>query len=111
MSRLRRHLSYASGIPAPSRPRHMRPARWLHRRHWGRRVSKGHGRTSIFKPHGSYYRHSGRIKLKAHKLGHCPHSRRLAYKKLSVKIPKKPGGPYGHWRSWSGSKTICKPPY
>jgi hypothetical protein len=83
----------------------------IHWRHWGHRVARGHGRNAIFKPHGGYYRHPARIKLKAHKLGHCPHSRHLAYKKLSVKIPKKPGGPYGHWRSWSGSKSICRPPY
>jgi hypothetical protein len=83
----------------------------IHWRHWGHRVARGQGRNSIFKPHGGYYRHPARILLKAHKLGHCPHSGVFAYKRLSVKIPKKPGGPYGHWRNWGGSKSICRPAY
>jgi hypothetical protein len=84
----------------------------IHWRHWGHRVARGHGRNSIFKPHGGYYRKSVRIKLKAHSLGHCPHSHRRAYKHLSVRIPKKPGGPLGPWRNWAGGhRTICEPPY
>ena len=83
----------------------------IHWRHWGHRVARGRGRNHIFKPGGGYYRHSVRIKLKAHKIGRCPHSRRRAYKKLSVRVPKKPGGPLGPWFRWSGSKTICKLSY
>jgi hypothetical protein len=81
----------------------------VHWKSWGGRVARGHGRNSIFKPQGGYYRHPVRIKLKAHALGHCPGSSRRAYRKLSVRVPRKPGGRLRPWLSWSGSATICGP--
>ncbi len=79
--------------------------------HWGSKESLATGRTYIFKPHGGYYNRSVRARLKASARGHCGNSHRRAYRKLYVRVPKKPGGKLGPWRSWSGSKTICKSPY
>ena len=82
----------------------VRHIRW-HR--WGSRKSLATGRTYIFKPHGGYYRHSVRARLKATGRGHCSGSHRRAYRKLYVRVPKKPGGKLGPWRNWSFTKTIC----
>ena len=70
-------------------------------------MARGHGRNSTFKPGGGYYRHTVRAELKARKIGKCRYSRHLAYKKLIVRIQKKPGGPFTQWFSWSGRKSIC----
>jgi hypothetical protein len=76
---------------------------------WGNPSAIGYGLNPIFKPHGGYYREPARIELRATGLGKC--GKRAAYTKLEVRIPKKPGGKLGKWFSWSGAKTICKPPY
>lgn len=76
---------------------------------WGNPTAIGHGLNPIFKPRGGYYRKPARIELRATKLGRC--GSRRAYTKLEVRVPKKPGGKLGKWFSWSGAKTICKPPF
>lgn len=75
---------------------------------WGNPSAIGHGLNPIFKPHGGYYRKPARIELRATDLGKC--GKRVAYTKLEVRIPKKPGGKLGKWFSWSGAKTICQAP-
>ena len=82
--------------------------RKIHWHHWGSKKALATGRNHIFKPHGGYYPHPVRIRLTASGLGHCPGSRHRAYRKLHVRVPKKPGGQLGPWRKWAGSKTICK---
>jgi len=79
----------------------------VHWSSWGGAVARGHGRNSIFKPHGGYYRHQVTIQLKAERIGSC--EGRSAYLKLFIRAPRKPGGPLGPWRSWSGPRTICEP--
>ena len=74
----------------------------------GGSVAIGFGRTSIFKPHGGYYRRQVRLELKAHSLGRCGSQR--AYTQLSVRGPKRPGGPLGPWGSWTDAATICSAP-
>ncbi|MBS1892177.1 MAG: hypothetical protein JST59_12850 [Actinobacteria bacterium] len=76
---------------------------------WGNPSAIGYGLNPIFKPHGGYYRKPARIELRATALGKC--GKQAAYTKLEVRVPKKPGGKLGKWFSWSGAKTICKPPY
>jgi hypothetical protein len=76
---------------------------------WGNPSAIGYGLNPIFKPHGGYYRKPARAELRATDLGKC--GNQAAYTKLEVRIPKKPGGKLGKWFSWSGAKTICKPPY
>jgi hypothetical protein len=76
---------------------------------WGNPTAIGHGLNPIFKPHGGYYRKPARIELRATALGKC--GSRRAYMKLEARVPKHPGGKLGKWFSWSGAKTICKPPY
>jgi hypothetical protein len=76
---------------------------------WGNPSAIGYGLNPIFKPHGGYYRKPARIELRATGLGKC--GSRTAYTRLEVRIPKHPGGKLGKWFSWSGAKTICKPPY
>lgn len=85
----------------------------VHWRHWGKKRALGHGRTYIYKPQGGYYKGSVRAKLRAHSLGHCGGHHVRAYRHLSARIPKHPGGPLGPWRSWGtlGGQTICKSPY
>jgi len=75
---------------------------------WGNPSAIGHGLNPIFKPHGGYYRKPARIELRATGLGKC--GKRVAYTRLEVRIPKVPGGKLGKWFSWSGAKTLCKPP-
>lgn len=65
--------------------------------------------SAIFKLSGGYYRKPARIELRATGLGKC--GRQAAYTKLEARLPKHPGGKLGKWFSWSGAKTICKPPY
>ncbi len=36
---------------------------------------------------------------------------KIHWTKLEARLPKHPGGKLGKWFSWSGAKTICKPPY
>lgn len=76
---------------------------------WGNPSAIGYGLNPIFKAHGGYYRKPARIELRATALGKC--GNRVAYTKLEVRIPKKPGGKLGKWMSWSGAYTICKPPF
>jgi hypothetical protein len=76
---------------------------------WGNPSAIGYGLNPIFKPEGGYYRKPARIELRATGLGKCGSTR--AYTRLEVRIPKHPGGKLGKWFSWSGAKTICKPPY
>lgn len=72
---------------------------------WGGATARGVGRNPIFKPHGGYYRKAVAIRLKASGLGRC--AGQPAYTRLSVREPKRPGGPLGPWRSWSGAASIC----
>ncbi len=81
----------------------------IHWKRWGGAVTIGHGRNPIFKPHGGYYAHQVRIKLRASAIGVC--GGRRAYTQLFVREPSHPGGPLGPWRSWSGASNICTAPY
>ncbi len=76
-------------------------------KHWGARVAKGVGRGYQYRPGGGYYRRTVGVKLRARRLGHCPGHPKLAYTKLSAKFQQRPGGSYGNWFPWSGSKDIC----
>lgn len=75
---------------------------------WGGATARGVGRNPIFKPHGGYYRKPVAIGLKASGLGRC--AGKPAYTRLAVREPKRPGGPLGPWRSWSGAASICVAP-
>ncbi|MGE5408249.1 MAG: hypothetical protein ACM3NV_06510 [Syntrophothermus sp.] len=79
----------------------------VHWSSWGGAVARGHGRHPIFKPGGGYYRHAVVARLKATDIGRC--EGRRAYLKLLIREPRRPGGPLGPWRSWSGARTICEP--
>ena len=75
---------------------------------WGGRTAKGRGLTSIFRPNGGYYKKLVRIQLRADDKGRCTAHGPMAYRRLSVREPSRPGGPLGAWQSWSGSKTLCR---
>lgn len=79
----------------------------VHWSSWGGAEARGHGLNSIFRPHGGYYRHQVTIFLRAREIGPCEGNR--AYLRLLVREPRRPGGPLGPWRSWSGRGTICEP--
>lgn len=75
---------------------------------WGDSVAHGTGKNAIFRPQGGYYGKLVTIQLAAYDLGHCSPHGPLAYRKLIVREPSRPGGPIGHWFLWGGSKTICR---
>lgn len=79
----------------------------VHWSSWGGAVAHGRGRNPIFKPHGGYYRRPAVALLKAIDTGRC--EGRDAYLRLLIREPRRPGGPLGPWRSWSGPQTICEP--
>jgi hypothetical protein len=76
-------------------------------KHWGNRAATGTGRGFIFMPKGGYYPGSVEVDLRAFDLGHCTSSGPLAYERLDVRYPSRPGGKLGKWTPWSGS--LCVP--
>lgn len=74
---------------------------------WGGGVATGHGLNAIFAPHGGYYPGLVTIQLRAYDIGRCVARGPLAYRKLSVREPSRPGGPPGKWFAWAGAATIC----
>jgi hypothetical protein len=80
----------------------------VHWSSWGDAQANGSGKNPIFKPQGGYYRRPVSIELRASGLGRC--AGRAAYTRLSVREPRRPGGPLGPWRSWSGATSICVAP-
>jgi len=79
----------------------------VHWSSWGGAVAHGRGRNPIFKPRGGYYPRPVVALLKAKDIGRC--EGRDAYLRLLIREPRRPGGPLGPWRSWSGAQTICEP--
>jgi len=75
---------------------------------WGGPSASGQGKNAIFKPHGGYYSQLVPIELRATDRGRCSKAGSLAYRKLYAREPSRPGGPFGKWFLWSGSKTICR---
>jgi hypothetical protein len=74
--------------------------------HWGDATSTAHGKTYVPKKSGGFFRHAGRIELRASDLGQCTANSRVAYRHLHAREAA-PGKSYGHWFRWSGAKTIC----
>ncbi len=83
----------------------------IHWSSWGGPAATGWGKNAIFKPQGGYYRQMVPIQLRATRLGRCSKSGSRAYRKLYAREPSRPGGAFGKWFLWSGSKTICRPSY
>lgn len=75
-------------------------------KHWGSRAATGMGRGFIFKPNGGYYPGSVSVDLRAFDLGHCTPRGPLAYERLEVRYPSRPGGTLGKWRPWSPSLCV-----
>jgi hypothetical protein len=75
---------------------------------WGGAATVGHGLNAIFMPQGGYYGKLAGIELIAYDLGRCTRGGPLAYRELIARVPKKPGGPYGAWFLWSGSRSLCR---
>jgi hypothetical protein len=74
---------------------------------WGGAVATGSGKNAIFKPQGGYYTQLVTIQLRASDRGRCKPGGPLAYRKLSVRAPTRPGGRLGKWSSWSCAKSLC----
>jgi hypothetical protein len=79
----------------------------IHWTSWGASVATGSGLNAIFKPHGGYYAQLVTIEMRAYDVGRCTPHGALAYRKLSVRVPSRPGGPLGPWFAWAGASTIC----
>jgi hypothetical protein len=80
----------------------------IHWASWGGASALGSGKNAIFKPQGGYYRQLATIQLRATDEGRCTATGPLAYKKLYVRVPSRPGGPLGKWFLWSGAKSLCR---
>lgn len=78
-------------------------------KHWGAPTAIGHGRNSIFKPTGGYYRRRVGVKLRASEIGPC--AGRRAYTRLEIRFPNHPGGPLGPWRLWADASSLCSSAY
>jgi hypothetical protein len=78
-------------------------------KHWGEPAAIGHGRNSIFKPTGGYYRRRVTVKLRASEIGPCAGHR--AYTRLEIRFPKHPGGRLGPWRLWADASSLCSSAY
>jgi hypothetical protein len=76
---------------------------------WGGHVATGHGLNAIFRPQGGYYSQLVTIQMRAYDVGRCTAHGPLAYRKLSVRVPSRPGGRLGSWVAWAGDPTICRP--
>jgi hypothetical protein len=56
-------------------------------------------------PKGGYYPGTVEVALRAFDLGHCTSGGPLAYRRLDVRYPSRPGGKLGKWAPWS--KSLC----
>jgi hypothetical protein len=73
---------------------------------WGSRSATGNGKGAIFMPGGGYYPGTVNVALRAFDLGHCTPSGPLAYQRLDVRYPSRPGGKLGKWTPWSSSLCV-----
>ena len=76
-------------------------------KHWGAAATLGYGLTWIPTPNGGYYGTPVHIELRASSFGRCTPSGPVAYRKLEVRGPSRPGGRLGSWGNWSFTGTIC----
>ena len=72
----------------------------IHWSGWGGASASGHGLNAIFRPNGGYYDKLVTIDLRAYDKGRCTSHGPLAYRRLSVREPSRPGGPVGPWQAW-----------
>jgi hypothetical protein len=80
---------------------------------WGQPVATGQGLTWVYMPKGGYYPEQGAIQLRAQGIGRCRRKngrpeKHLAYRRLFASVVDYPGGPFGPWFRWSGTKSICR---
>jgi len=78
-------------------------------KNWGHATATGRGRGFIFEPAGGYYPGSVAVDVRAFDLGHCSSRSPLAYQRLDVRYPTRPGGRLGKWTPWSAS--LCVTPF
>jgi hypothetical protein len=76
-------------------------------RRWGSGTAYGRGRNAIFKPGGGYFPQLVWIRLRADHIGRCTRGGPRAYRRLSVRLPSRPGGPLGPWIPWVVDGRIC----
>ncbi|HTX01835.1 MAG TPA: hypothetical protein VMD59_23835 [Acidimicrobiales bacterium] len=77
---------------------------------WGKPAADGHGKGFIFRPTGGYYP-AVEVELQAFALGHCSPGGPLAYTRLDIRVPSRPGAALGAWQPWGGGTgSICKVP-
>lgn len=62
---------------------------------WGGGTAYAYGYGEIFGP--NFTRPIVRIELRASDLGHCDKGTPLAYMRLHIREPSRPGGPLGNW--------------
>jgi hypothetical protein len=75
---------------------------------WGGATASGHGLNAIFKPNGGYYGKLVTIELHAYDKGRCTAHGPIAYRRLSVREPARPGGPLGPGEPGGASPTVCR---
>ena len=71
---------------------------------WGSKTAFGRGQGAAFKPGGGYYAKPIQVQLKASKIGHTKNGR--AYKHLTARFQKRPGGPWTKWSGWLSLRDV-----
>jgi len=75
--------------------------RW---RTWGGNTALGTGRTSI---EVGLEDRAVTAQLRAVNVGRCAANGPLAYRRLQIRTPRRPGGPLGNWRRWPLGEDLC----
>ncbi|MGH2958833.1 MAG: hypothetical protein ACRDKE_04465, partial [Solirubrobacterales bacterium] len=75
---------------------------------WGGPTAYGTGKTSLYRPAGTYYGKPGAIRFRATAVGTCLEDGGPAYTQLSARIAHWPGGPLGEWFPWARLSSICE---
>jgi len=74
---------------------------------WGTTLAKGVGLTYVLgQAYGSGYR-TGRLELRASRIGHCLTAGPRAYTRLEVRVAPLKHGSFSAWQLWNGRPNVC----
>jgi hypothetical protein len=79
----------------------------IHWTSWGTTVARGSGRIYFLGPErGSGYR-TGRLQLRATRIGRCSGDGPSAYTRLEVRVAELKHGAFSRWQLWNGRPNLC----
>ena len=80
----------------------------IHWQKWGKAVAAGEGLTYL-SPTLTHGWRTGRIQLRASRIGHCSPNGPRAYTRLEVRVAPFAGGRFSGWSLWNGRSNLCAP--